>query len=213
MITRTLLRKFRQHRNLILAAGLLLGFAASSAQAVPLNLVLNDSPDIYTDFINFSYNASTKTFYATGSVNDYWDGVTDYTVANGTFTLSGVLDSSNKAIGTIEIDGSLGTGTLGSGILLIGTLTDFGFGAPGGVLEFLFSTTGGDLASAFNSVGGIILSGADWHDIATSTLNTNRVAAADTGSVPVPEPSSAVLLLLGAIGAGMVRIRKNASKA
>ena len=188
-------------RRGLLAAGLLLG---SAAQAAPLDLLLADSPDIFSSGINVDYTASSGVFSAIGTASTFEDdGVGPATpISGGGFDLTASIDTSGVLSGgTFSIDGTLGAFT---GTLLTGTLTGLGFPSIGNgdPLEFLFDVTGGDLASAYGTSGGIILSNSGFTGFASDFINTPFTGVADTGTV-VPVPAAVWLFgsgLLGLIG-------------
>jgi hypothetical protein len=202
---------------LYLALFLFVLFASAPARASMLDLVLKDSPDIFTPFITFNYASGDRSFNARGSAIDYFDGINDLTIDNGTFELCGAIDSADKVAGSLSIRGNL-LGVPGSGTLLTAQLTGLGYGSADGVLEFLFKATGGDLASVYGSVGGIILGGAGFKDPDTPLSPQVGTASADIGipngydqPEPVPEPATAALLLGGGIGLALLRRRGNAN--
>ena len=75
-------------RRGLLATGLLL--LGSAAQAAPLNLTLNDFPDIVSAFIDVTYDAGTDAFTAIGSAQELDDdgSVPAEVIVGGTFNLS-----------------------------------------------------------------------------------------------------------------------------
>lgn len=189
----------------LLVATLLLGMS-SLTQAAPLNLILNDFPDITSSFISVDYNAGTDVLSASGfalSLDD--DGVAPAEpIAGGTFGLAASIDDLGAMSGgTLSIGGTIAGLGFNSGILLTGTLSDIGFNNAGDPLEFLFDVTGGDAAGLYGGLGGIILSssgfGGDW----TSDFSTTMGASADVGVIPVP---AAIWLfgsgLIGLLGFG-----------
>lgn len=191
--------------------------AASSAMANPLNLVLNDHPDITSNFIDVSYNSSTNVMDILGYnivIDD--DGVGPLVDFDdfGSWAISAIVDEFGVASsGTLTITGDV----LGNnGVLLTGNLVDFGWTKVGADrFEFIFSATGGLLATSqyFGVPGtpvGVIFD--TFEDIFDGTWNDDFAneaggpfAVADTA--PLPEPSTLSVLLLAAGLAGMKRRR------
>jgi hypothetical protein len=197
-----------------LVAVLTLG-AASQAQAAPLNLTLLDTPDIAVFEIAVSYTASTDTLDASGlalTLDD--DGIGDpEDIIDGSFILDASIDDSGTLIGgTVTITGlvpALGLG--GATPLLTGSLTDFGFPAPGDgdLLEFLFSVTGGDAAGLYgglDSIAGFALSnGTGFPGDFLGDFTGGGTAVTDVAPVPLP----AALWLFGAGLLGLVGVARN----
>ena len=197
-------------RRGLLAAGLLLG---SAAQAAPLDLLLADSPDIFSSGINVDYTAITGDFTATGTASTFeGDGVAPAVlITGGTFDLTASIDNSGVLSGgTLTIGGTIPSLGVGPGSLLTGTLTSLGFptSGSGDPLEFLFDVTGGDLASFYGTSGGIILTESGFiGGFATDFSNVPFTGVADTGTV-VPVPAAAWLFGSGLLGlAGIARRR------
>jgi len=180
---------------------------SSHAQAVPLNLTLDNDPDIVSSFINVSYGSGMLS--ANGfalSLDD--DGMGPaISIAGGSFDLLASINMSGILTGgTLSIGGTIGSLGFNSGTLLTGNLTDFGFVDMGGdPFEFLFNVTGGDAASLYGGTGGIILSGTGFAGSFANDFNNSPFAGmADVASVsPVPVPAAAWLFgsaLIGLIG-------------
>ena len=138
----------------------------SLAQAAPLNLTLNDVPDIVSQFIDVTYNATLDELTASGFALELDDdgSVPAEPITDGTFDLSATIgDAGNLVGGTIAIGGTVASLGFNSGTLLTGTLTAFGFPDAGSnPFEFLFDVTGGDAAALYGGgsvPAGVILSG------------------------------------------------------
>ena len=202
--------------SIILTVFLFGTLAAAPAGAVPLNLLLNDYPDIFSTGISVSYNASTDAFSAIGNAISLDDDGADPLVPifSGSFTLTATIDASGVLApgGTLAISGTVPTDMSGgtySGSLLSGSLTAFGFGGENDPFEFLFTVTGGAAADLWGDTGGVIL-----HDhyfpgsFDDGWSSLFPVGTSDTGT-PIPEPATMLLLGSGLIGlAGLRRKRK-----
>lgn len=192
-------------------AACLLGFALN-VQASPLNLTMQDTPDVISSFITVTYNATTGVLNADGfalSLNFAAGPDGSAMIDDGLFTLAANIDNSGAlSTGTITLGGTIDSMGYSSGTLLTGVLTDFGFvaGNDGGdPLEFLFDVTGGDLASMYGGTGGIIMgftgaTGDFSSDFSSDPFN----ASADVAAVPVP---AAIWLMFSAL-AGLASIRR-----
>jgi len=189
----------------------------AASQATPIDLTLNPSPDISSSFADVTYNATTDLLSVSGfalELDDDGDDIGNLAITGGTFDLTATIDASgNLGGGTITIGGTIPGLGYNSGTLLTGTLTIFGFpdvppDDPAAPFEFIFTVTGGDAAGLYGSTGGTILTGHNFGGSFGSNFDNlfagfpgTGAAGADTG-VPVPEPSSALLigLALGAFG-------------
>ena len=171
----------------------------SLAQAAPLNLTLNDVPDIVSQFIDVTYNATSDELTASGFALELDDdgSVPAEAIAGGTFDLSATIDATGSLSGgSLSIGGTVASLGFNSGTLLTGTLTAFGFPDTGGdPFEFLFDVTGGDAAALYGGgsvPAGVILSGTGFggdfgsnFDNLSSGTGTGT-AVANVGTVPVP---------------------------
>ncbi len=200
-------------------ASLLLGlvlFASTSAVAAPLNLN-SVHPDIASANVSVTFDANSDVLSAAGLAVQFADGVSvapHPTISGGSFSLTasindaGVASSASLSISGLVV-GGLFDGT--SGLLLTGTLADFGAGNSGDPLEFLFELTGGALAGAFGGIGapiGTILNGTGASGSFAVSFD-NLLAGPGTGTATadtfVPEPSSAMLVLFGCVGLSAFR--------
>jgi MYXO-CTERM domain-containing protein len=195
------------------AAGALTLAAANAANADLLGFTLFESPDIFSGFIDVTYDADTNVFTADGFSLTYNDGVSQTAINNGHFNITATIDVGGVLLGgTVLIEGTFG---LEGPTLLTGTLTAFGFEDPpgGDLFDFLFTVTGGSLATEFGGVGntaGIILDvnngpdvdGTFSHDFDNldGGIPGTGQGVSDTG-IPVPAPGSLALLALGLLGA------------
>ena len=191
----------------------------SLAQAAPLNLTLNDVPDIVAQFIDGTYNSASDAFVASGFALEIDDdgSVPAEPIASGTFDLTATIDNAGNLVGgTIAIGGTVASLGFNSGTLLTGTLTAFGFPNVGSdPFEFLFDVTGGDAAALYGGgsvPAGVILSGtgfggdfnSDFDNLSTGP--GTGIAVANVGSVPIP--AALWLFVSGLLGlTGMARRR------
>lgn len=199
-------------RTLILSVVVALLCAQADASLIGLT---KSTPDIFSDFITVSYNASSKTFtaqYGSPETLDT-DKITshDSDIINGSFTITAAVNNSGQATsGTLTIDGTIPSRGYNSGTLLTGTLTQFGYqNPPGGqVFDFIFTVTGGDMASLYGSKAGVNLSyvGNDFKGVFTSNFSNTGMGETDTFSVP--EPASMMVLAGGLLCAAIRRRRK-----
>jgi hypothetical protein len=202
-------------RNGLLAAGLLLG---SAAQAAPLNLTLNDFPDIVSSFIDVTYNAGTDAFTASGFAQELDDdgSMPAEAIAGGTFNLIATIDASGAMSGgSLSIGGTVSSLGFNTGTLLTGNLTDFGFPDAGGdPLEFLFDVTGGDAAVLYGgvgAVGGVIMGATGFGGSFDSDFDNLRDGAGSgvANVAPIPVPAAVWLFGSGLVGlAGLGRRRR-----
>jgi len=200
-------------RRGLLAAGLLVG---SAAQAAPLNLLLEPSPDIFSSGINVGYTASSGELTATGTASTFEDdGVgPPLTIDNGSFDLTANIDNSGVlSAGTLDIGGTINSIGANSNILLTGTLTDLGFptSGSGDPLEFLFNVTGGDLASDYGTSGGIILTQSGFSDGFTLDFNNGPFAGVADIGVVVPVPAALWLFGSGLLGLTGIAARRRSA--
>ena len=178
----------------------------SAAFAAPLNLTLLQKPDIFSGFINVTYNATTKDFIASGFAlqlrYDNAGNTVTSNIVNGTFNLTAKIDNAGNAVsGSLTISGNV----LGfNSPLLTGNITAFGFvpTAGGQPFEFLLTSTGGALATPtlFGNPGsafGVILSQSSSTfagNFMTNFSDAGANAVSDTALIPEPSTVSLVLL-------------------
>ena len=147
---------------LVITAALLL--FGGNVRAELLNLTMQESPDIFSGYIDVTYNAASNTFASSGWALTFYDGIEqidfdEYT--EDSFSISVIVDESGVASsGSLTITGEVsGYGTTGP--LLTGNLTDFGFGfwdtlnpdSDAALFEFLFEVSGGEMAELYGGAG------------------------------------------------------------
>ncbi len=175
------------------------------AVAAPLGLSLLSAPDIFSSFIDVSYDAGMDHFEATGFALTLENPVdTLNPITGGLFEVHADVDEMGMLMhGDVEITGAVGSAT---SPLLLGMVTDFGFLSGGNDLfEFLFEVTGGSLAGLFGGSGatvGIILNAGNSTFTGSFMSDFDNLigGVAGTGSgvsdtAPIPEPTT--LLLAG----------------
>lgn len=201
---------FTGTRRGLLAAGLLL--LGSTAQAMPLDLILKPFPDIVSTFVNvsYTYTAATDQFMSHGYAFELNDDGSAEAIVGGTFDLIATITNLGvMSGGSLTIGGTVPTLGFGTGTILTGNLTDFGFQPAGGdPLEFRFDITGGDAAGLFGGNGpggGVIMSGTGFNGSFMEDFSSSS-GVADTGVVP--EPATVWLIGSGLLLVGLGRRRR-----
>lgn len=182
--------------------------AGGLAQANSLNLVQH-LPDIYSDYLQVDYVSGTKDFTVAGQAFTFtlagqqpqsYDIVDAFNNAGGAYNIDAKIDNlGNPISGTLTIDGYIPEllGSHGTGTLLTGTLSRFGYPNAGGdPLEFVFTNTGGDL-SGYLPQANVILDYSGYTGTFHQDFSNYGMAQADTF---VPEPITC-LSFFGAITA------------
>ncbi len=207
--------RYRKQRKVPLRTRFVVGCLLSVAAQTPssaglLNLELLDSPDIFSAFLDVSYDASDQQFSAVGFAFTIDDGLgPQININNGSFELLASVTNAGLATdGTLALGGEvLGFGSFNP--LLTGELVDFGWRDGGGDLfEFLFTVTGGDLATTEyygepGAVLGVILT-AEFGSGGFTGSFSEDFANGGTGlsnTAPIPEPAT---IWLGVISLGAV---------
>ncbi|WP_027706595.1 PEP-CTERM domain protein [Zooshikella ganghwensis] len=209
----------KQHQNYsinfmeyysVLLLVLLLLMTCNNAKAVPLNLTLQDTPDINSAFISVGYAADTDTLSANGFALNLDDDGTLEAIAGGTFGLTATIDSTGalSSGGILSIGGTIASLGFNSGTLLSGSLSAFGFGLASDPFEFLFTITGGDAASLYGGIGsnaGVILSlDTGFTGSFENSFRGTGLAVSDVA--PIPVPTTLALISCGLFGlAGSLR--------
>ena len=194
--------------------------SGTSALAAPLNLTLNDHPDVTAGFIDLSYiaNNSPNNFQAIGydmAMDD--DGIgpllDPFSYDYGSFQiLANITTAGVMTGGTITISGNY-SNTIGiSGVLLTGNLTAFGWtnGAFNELFEFTYTVTGGLMATSQyfgvpGSPGGVIYDTQEnvFNGSFASSFFSSGFASPNADVAPIPEPATVSLVLL----AGLTLVR------
>jgi uncharacterized protein (TIGR03382 family) len=187
----------------IAVAGLSLAVALSLSGTVHgglLYLDLEETPDIFSAFIDVSYEAATDHLLVEGfalTIDDDSSFPPD-NIFNGRFEIDATIDKFGRPVdGILSIEGDVfGLGRT----LLTGSLKEFGFINGGGNLfEFIFTVTGGDLATPqfYGQPGtqmGVLLHGVNFGGSFNQDFANFGIGLADTAPVPVA-PTLAVLLI------------------
>lgn len=193
-------------------AGFVVVVCAGGAMAAPLNLDLQNTPDILSQFIDVTYSAESDALRAEGfalTIDTMGGGPGTATpINNGTFAINATVDAEGFATGgTLEIRGVVAGRGGPSNLLLSGNLVAFGFvegvrGLNPDTLEFLFDVTGGSLADLFGAQAGVILGASGFTGSFVNDWNNNSgipglgAAVADTAP-PVPAPFGVSVGLAG----------------
>lgn len=199
--------------NSIKVAAIALFFGPAFAQGALIGVTLEPFPDIFSSFLDVSYDASIDELLVSGFPTTYNPdglGPNNITGVDRSFDISvDVGDSGVPTGGMLSITGSV----LGNGpTLLTADLVDFGFmDPPGGeIFDFLFTVNGGDLAGDFGGIGamvGVILdindAGAFDGTFTSNFMSSGSAGVSDTG---VPEPMTASLL--GVMGSLLILRRR-----
>jgi len=176
----------------IVGFGLFLILSQDVANAVPLDLNLQPSPEIFLFNDRVFYQSDTDYFIAKGTPLILTDanlgGNHSIQAYLYDYSLEAFIDSSGVlSSGTILINGTIPELGFNSGTLLTGDLTEVGFGNSGlEPLEFKFVVTSGDALSLYGgigSTGGIVFS----HLISPSTFETSFIKSLDTSRVGILE--------------------------
>ena len=191
-------------------------FFTPVAQAAPLNLTLNDFPDIASFSIDVTYDAASDllTAYGTASQLDDDGSISAEDISVGSFLIEATTDNSGKlSSGTLTIEGTVSSLGFTTDTLLTGDLTAFGFNGPDDPFEFLLAVTGGDALELYGSgsvPAGVILTQTGFSGNFTEDFNNLGLSGTGSGSgmsntAPVPVPGTLLLLGSGLMGLDAVR--------
>lgn len=181
---------------LVVFTALQLGIMAQTSLA----LQLNTYPDIKISNVVTSYASNTDSFGAVGIAEKYISSTgvpTDLTYSN--LSLLATIDENGNVTGTFTVF-SLNTVYLSGNLISL----DFTLGDP--TLIFLFTPTGGDLSGDYGTLGGIEFRDTGFGSDGFHSDFQSISAVADV-KIPVPEPSTVALLLLGVSGLCFLRKR------
>ena len=199
------------------AIGLSVG---GNSHAAALSLSLFALPDISIAYVQVNYNASTDLLTATGYVANYKTTTATYAVPmySPNFQLSATINNLGVlSSGSFTVGGTVSELGFNSGTLLAGTLAtgaNFGFSAGSDQLDFVVKITSGDAATQFvtnSDVSDIHLSGITNNPPGSFSGTEQSFTSSMTGvadvrriqrsnSTRVPEPATALLMVLGLFG-------------
>lgn len=212
-----------KHCRLALATGLMWVAASTSCPAVLLNFSHPTYPDLFSDFVNVTYNATTDQFVAQGFAESIALAAGPTTPL---FQQTFIINATINASGVLQPGGTISIGTGGS--YLTGNLTQFGWdNISSNLFDFAFTPTGGTYAGSYGSLGYEVLdaqfdaaSATKFKGNFNSDFSNIRPAlgygiglshtfkANVTGAVP--EPSTLFLMLTG--GCGLWMVARNARR-
>jgi len=176
----------------IVGFGLFLILSQDVANAVPLDLNLQPSPEILIFNDRVFYQSPTEYFIAKGQPLILTDASLggDHSIQSYLYdySLEAFIDSSGVlSSGTLLINGTIPELGFNSGNLLSGEITEVGFGnSELDPLEFKFVVTSGDASSLYGgigSTGGIVFS----HLISPNTFATSFIMSQDNSRVGILE--------------------------
>lgn len=156
--------------------------ATNPAQAAPLDLTLQPTPDIMSDFIDVAYDTTKQSFTARGFAEEISTGNGDpVIIENGVFEISATITNGGEVVaGTLTVSGAVPSLGIGKGTLVSGKMRSVGTGEDGGPMELQFDTDGGGLAFDFGPVINVILSQSGFGGDFTRNFNS-PIAVAGTG--------------------------------
>ena len=204
-----MLKKEKKMRKLAIVLALSLFCAQANAALIGLT---QSVPDVTSNFETVSFTVGNHHLSFSGFDNKLnVDGNMITIAGTRTFSIEANLTSTGGFVnGFLVMDGNVASVGANTGVLLTGTLTQFGFGtAADQQLEFKFTVTGGALASRYGSTAGVIATGTGFSGSFSTTDWQNATPGNGNGTsdtFAVPEPATMLVLLVGA-AAGALRRR------
>jgi hypothetical protein len=138
---------------------MLLATTGKPVDAKPLNLTLHAAPDMMSDFIDVSYDATSQILTVRGFAEHMSNSATDPdTIVGGAFEIiANISNSGAITSGTLTVSGKVPSLNIDQGALLTADISALGYSDEGGPLELQFNTNGGSLAHNFGPVINVIL--------------------------------------------------------
>ncbi|MBT1071389.1 hypothetical protein [Pelotalea chapellei] len=160
-----------------------LGLITESAQARPLDLTLQPSPDMFSDAIEVNYDAASQMFTARGFAEHIKNGTdTPTQVINGQFEITAAISNSGDILsGTLTITGEVPSLGIGQGQLLVGNISALGYGEAGGAVEFQFDTSDGAMFTQFGPAIKVILGQSGFTGNFAQNFNNGAIGVAGIG--------------------------------
>jgi hypothetical protein len=159
-----------------------LGVMTDSAQAKPLDLTLQPSPDMFSDIIEVNYDSTNQTFTASGFAQHIKGTDALTSIVNGRFEISATISNSGDVVsGTLTITGEIPSLGIGQGNLLVGNLSALGYGDAGGAVEFKFDTNDGALFFQYGPAIKVILGQSGFNGSFAQNFSNGSIGVAGIG--------------------------------